>query len=80
MKCKQAAAAYRRLKRIDAGLPVKPITVTIHNDVPRAGAGRPMANVKPVGRCEVCGKPAFEFLGGLRCYAHRPGGLMGTLV
>jgi hypothetical protein len=81
LKCKQAASDDRRLKRIDAGLPVRPVTlVAEHSKVPRAGAPRPMAKVPPAGACEVCGKIGFDFLGGRRCYAHRPGGMMGTLV
>jgi hypothetical protein len=79
-KCKLAAATWRRLKRIDAGLPVKAVPMTIENKVPRAAVGRPMGKATPAGRCEVCGKVGFDFLGGRRCYAHRPGGLMGTLV
>ena len=79
-KCKEAAANWRRLKRIDAGLPVRPVNMTIHNKIPRAQPGRPLGKAKLVGRCEVCGKPGFDFLGGRRCYVHRPGGLMGTLV
>jgi hypothetical protein len=80
VKCKEAASLERRLKRIDAGLPVRPVTMVIDNRIPRAGTSRPLGKAKPAGVCEICGKLGFDFLGGRRCYAHRPGGMMGTLV
>jgi len=54
--------------------------MTLENKLPRAVTPRRMGKAKPTGACEVCGKVGFDFLGGRRCYAHRPGGMMGTLV
>jgi hypothetical protein len=79
-KCKEAQALKRRLRRIELGLPVKEQTIVLNSRTPRAGTPRPMGKTKPVGQCEICGKLGFDFLGGRRCYAHRPGGMMGTLV